>query len=69
MKNKAYARAINTVVRDMIRNPNRNAGRHKSKKLTEQCRVDDWPFPTELVKAYREPAGPKYPSDAEESPL
>lgn len=28
-----------------------------------------WPFPTQPLPPYREPKGPRYPSDAEESPI
>ena len=28
-----------------------------------------WPFPTQPLPPYREPRGPRYPSDAEDAPL
>lgn len=31
--------------------------------------MNTWPFPTAPLPPYREPRGPRYPSDAEEAPL
>jgi len=31
--------------------------------------MTDWPFPPFPLPPYKEPRGPKYPSDAEEAPF
>lgn len=31
--------------------------------------MSNWPFPTAPLPPYKEPRGPRYPSDAEEAPF
>jgi hypothetical protein len=31
--------------------------------------MTDWPFPPFPLPPYRDPKGPRYPSDAEEAPI